>query len=150
LRTRRISVGFSCGKFVGKPRHIVSPRVVEVVVQEHGWKQAECEWGARGEPLDDLPGALIFFVRVGANEIGIELVGVSLGEEIGAAGEILQIEELIFFETMNGFDIALVGMRGWGDAHVLAVAESFGEGSFELAAVIGLPDQVTKRNAVVV
>jgi hypothetical protein len=73
--------------FVGKPRDIVSPFVVEVVIQEHGWKQAEFERRAGREPLDDLPGALIFFVRVGPRQVEVELVGVGLGQELAAAGE---------------------------------------------------------------
>jgi len=41
---------------LGKPRHIVSPWVIEVIIQEDGWKQAEFERSARSEALDDLPG----------------------------------------------------------------------------------------------
>jgi hypothetical protein len=47
---------------LGKPRHIVSPLVVEVVIQKDRWKQAKIERGTRSEPLDDLPGGEIFFV----------------------------------------------------------------------------------------
>ena len=45
--------------------------MVEVVVQEDGWEQAEfeCERGARREALDDLPGAAIILMRVGSDEI---------------------------------------------------------------------------------
>jgi len=81
-----------------------------VVIQEYRWKQAELERRAGSEPLDDLPRALIFFVRVGTDEIEIELIGVGLGEEVAAAGEVFQIEELVFFEAMHGFDVALIGV----------------------------------------
>ena len=92
----------------------------------------------------------MFFVRVGTSEVEVELVGVGFGEEIAAAGEVFQVEELVFFEAMNGFDIALVGVGGWGDADVLAVAESSGEIAFELAAIVGLPDQIAQRDAVAI
>jgi len=75
---------------------------------------------------------------------------VGLSEEVAAAGEVFQIEELVFFEAMNGFDVALVGVRRRRDAHVLAVAESFGEIAFELAAIVGLPDQIAERDAVAI
>ena len=72
------------------------------------------------------------------------------GEELAAAGEVFEVEELIFFQAMHGFHIALVGVRGGWDAHVLTVAEGFWEIAFELAAVIGLPDQVAQRDAVAI
>lgn len=105
---------------------------------------------ARSEPLDDLPRALIFFVGVGAHEIEVELVGVHLGEKIAAAGEIFQIEELVFFEAVNGFHVALVGVRGGRDAHVLAVPEGLGEIPLELSTVVGLPDQIAERDTVAI
>ena len=98
------------------------------------------EWRSGSEALDGLAGALIFFVGVGADEVEVELIGVGLGEKVAAAGEVFQIEELVFFEAMHGFDIALVGVRGGRDAGMLAVAESLGEIPLELAAVVGLPD----------
>src|SRR5579864_8247633 len=50
---------------LGKPRHIVSPLVLEVVIQKDRWKQAKIERGTRSEPLDDLPRGEIFFVGIG-------------------------------------------------------------------------------------
>ena len=50
-----------------------------------------------GKSLDDLPGALIFLVRVGADQIEVEPVRVGLGEEVTATGEVFQVEELAFF-----------------------------------------------------
>src|ERR1700690_3619497 len=73
-----------------------------------------------------------------------------LGEEISAAGERLQVKELVFFEAMNGFDIALEGMRSGRDADMLTIAEGFGEIAFEFPAVVGLPDQIAQRDAVAV
>ena len=108
------------------------------------------EGGAGGEAFDDLPGTLIFFVGIGPSEIEVELIGVSLGKEVAATGEVFQIEELVFFEAMDGFNVALVGVScGW-DAHVLAMAERFREVAFELAAIVGLPDQVAERDAVAI
>ena len=104
------------------PTHIVSPLWVEVVVQEDGTEKAEFQRGARSEPLEDLPGATVLLVRVGAYEVEVELVEGSLGQEIGAAGEGFQIEELIFDEAVDGLDIALIGVGGGRDALVLAVA----------------------------
>jgi len=75
---------------------------------------------------------------------------VNLGEEISAAGERLQVKEFVFFETMNGFDVALVGVSGRGDAHMLAVAEGFGEIASEFAAVFGLPDQIAETDSVAI
>src|SRR5947209_4163457 len=135
-------------KRLGKPRDIVSPGVIEVVIQEDRWKQAKFEGRARSEPLDDLPGAEIVFVRVGAHEVEVELVGVRFGEEVAPAGERFQVKELIFFEAMYGFDIALVSMRSRWDAHVLAVEQRRGEVAFELPAVVGLPNQIAQRDAI--
>src|SRR5712692_882959 len=51
---------------------------------------------------------------------------------------------------MHGFDVALVGVCGWWNAHVLAIAESGRKIAFELAAVVGLPDQIAQRDAVAI
>ncbi len=102
------------------------------------------------EPLDDLPGAEIFFVGVGAREVEVELIGVDLGQEVAAAGEGFQIEELVFFDPVHGFDIALIGVCRRRDTHMLAVSESLGEVAFEFAAVVGLPDQIAQRDAVAI
>src|SRR5207244_13061327 len=40
------------------------------------------------------------------------------------------------------------GVGGRWDAHMLAIAEGFGKIPFELAAVVGLPDQIAQRDAV--
>src|SRR5260370_20207981 len=133
---------------LGKSRDIVTPRVVEVVIQEYRWEQAECEWRARSEALDDLPGAQIFFMGVGSHKVEVELIGVHLSKEFATACELFQVEELVFFEAMNGFDVALVSVRGGGDAHMLTVAESCREIAFELAAVVGLPDPIAQRDSV--
>jgi hypothetical protein len=89
-------------------------------------------------------------VGVGADEIEIELVGVGFGEEVAAAGEVLEVKELVFFEAMDGFDVALIGVSGRRDADVLAAAESLGEVTFEFAAIVGLPDQIAQGNAVAI
>ena len=74
------------------------------------------------ELLDDLPGAEILFVGVEADEVEVELVGMSFGEEVAAAGEGFQIEELVFDQAVDGFDVALEGVGGRRDADMLAVA----------------------------
>ena len=105
------------------------------------------------ELLDDLPGAEVLFVGIGADEVEVELVGEGFGEEIAAAGERFQVEELIFDEAMDGFDIALESGSGGRNADMLAVAESGGEASGvataimtadELGAVVGLPDEIAQ------
>lgn len=135
---------------LGLPGQIVSPGVVQVIIQEDGRKQAEFQRRARSEAFDDLPGALIFFVGVGSDEIEVQLVGVRFGEEVTPAGEVFQIKELVFFQAMNGFDIARVGMRRRRNAHVLAGAQRLGKVAFELATVVGLPEQIAERYAVTV
>jgi hypothetical protein len=96
--------------------------VVEVIIQEYRWKQAELERPAGLELFDDLPGAEVLLVGVGADEVEVELVGEGFGQEVAAALERFEVEELIFDEAMDGFDIALEGVsRGW-NANVLAVA----------------------------
>ena len=73
-----------------------------------------------------------------------------LGEEISTAGERFQVKELVFFDAVHGFDIALVGVSSRRDAHMLAVAEGAGKGALEFTAVVGLPDQVTERDTVTI
>jgi hypothetical protein len=108
------------------------------------------ERGARREALDDLPGAKIIFVGVGTSEVEVQLVGVNFGQEVSSAGEVFEVEELVFFEAMNGFYIALIGMSGGRDADMLTVAEGLRKVAFEFAAVVGLPDQVAERDAVAI
>src|SRR6266850_348355 len=100
--------------------------------------------------LDDLPGALIFFVGVQAHQVEVELIRVDLGKEVSAASELFEIKELVFFEAVHGFDVALVGVRGGRDTHVLAVAEGRRKIAFELAAVVSLPDQIAQGDAVAI
>jgi len=106
----------------GKPRDIVSPGVIEVIIQEDRWKQAELKRPTWLELLDDLPGAEVLFVGIGADEVEVELVGEGFGEEVAAAGERFPIEEFIFHEAVNGFNIALEGGSGGRNADLLAVA----------------------------
>jgi hypothetical protein len=84
--------------------------LIETIVEEYGGKQAELERRAGGEPLVDLPGAEVLFVRVGPHEIEVKLVEGSLGQEVGAVGERFQVEELVFDEAMDGFDVGLIGV----------------------------------------
>jgi len=91
-----------------------------VIIQEDRWKQAELEGPARFELFDDLPGAEVLFVGVGAGEVEVELVGEGLARK--SPRLVNEIEELIFDEAVDGFDIALEGVSGGRDADVLAVA----------------------------
>jgi hypothetical protein len=75
---------------------------------------------------------------------------VYFGEELAAAGEVFEVKELVFFETVHGFHIALVGVRGGRDAHVFAVAEGCREVALELGAIVGLPDQIAQRDALAI
>ena len=97
-----------------------------------------------------MPRALIFLVRVGPHEIEVELIGVHFGEKVAAAGEVFEVEKLVFFEAMHRFHVALIGVGSRWDTHMLAIAEGFREVPSELAAVVGLPDQVARRDAVAI
>jgi len=66
------------------------------VIQEHERKQTEFERRTGSESLDDLPGVQGFFVRAGPHEIEVQLIGVHFGEEVGATGEVFQVEEFVF------------------------------------------------------
>jgi len=71
--------------------------------------------------VDDLPWGQASSVGVGADEVEVELVEGSLGQELGAAAEAFQVVELIFAQAVDGFDVTLVGMGSGRDA--LAKAE---------------------------
>ena len=45
---------------------------------------------------------------------------------------------------MHRLDVALVGVSSGRDAHVLAVDEGGGKVALELAAMVGLPDQIAQ------
>jgi hypothetical protein len=109
---------------------------VETIVEEDGGKQAEFERRAGSEPLDDLPGAEVLFVGVGPHEIEVELVEGSLGQEVGAVRERFQIEELVFDEAMDGFDVGLRGVGGGRDALVLRAEAGDGLGKAGARAVV--------------
>lgn len=92
-------------------------------------------------------------------EVEVELVGGDLGQELAAAAELLQIEELVFDQTVHGFHVTLPGVRARRDAHVLTVPQRGREagaaavavvGTDELTAVVGLPDQIAQLDTVAV
>jgi hypothetical protein len=68
------------------------------------------------------------------------------GEKAAPAGELFEV----FFEALHDFHVALIGVRGRRDAHMLAVAEGFRKIALEFAAVVGLPDQIAQRDAVAI
>ena len=121
-----------------------------MIIQEDRSKQAEFERRRGSEPLDNLQRAEIFLPGVGSYEVEVELVGVGVGQEVSPAGKVFDVEKLVFFKAVYGFHIALVGVRGGRDAHVLAVAEHFGKVAFELPALVNLPDQIAQRDAVAI
>lgn len=87
---------------------------------------------------------------VRTDEVEVELMGMDFGEKVSAAHKVFQIEERVLFEAMNGFHVALVGVRGGRDAHMLAVPESFGKVALELSTIVRLPDQIAERDTVTV
>ena len=90
---------------VGKPPHIVSPLSIEVVVKEYGWEQV------------------------------VELVGMNLGKEVATAGKVLWVKELVFFEAMHSFHVALKGMSCRRNSNVLTFTDSLEEVTVELASI---------------
>ena len=95
---------------------------------------------------------------VGSGEVAVELVTGSLGEELGTVAERFQVEELVFDAAVHGFDIALVGVSGGGNALVLGAEETDRSGEaiagavgvqrpHKLAAVVGLEDQMRQIDA---
>ena len=62
--------------------------------------------------LDDLPWGETSLVRVGSGQVEVELIERRLGQEVGAILESFQVEELVFDEAVDGFDVALVGGSG--------------------------------------
>ena len=123
---------------------------VETIIEEDGRKQADFEWQAGVELLDDLPWRTASFVRVGTSQVEVELIEGGFGEELGAGAKGFQVVELVFDEAMDSFHIALVGMSGRGDALALRAEVSDGAGEVraravglklaeEFAAVVGLP-----------
>ena len=108
--------------------------------------------------MDDLPGSETSLVRIGSGQVEVELMERNLGQELGAAGESFQVEELIFDEAVDGFDVGLIGVGAGRDALVLGAEEGDGGGEVraravglqladELAAVVGLPGDVAPVDA---
>ncbi len=137
---------------------IVSTLRVETIIQEDGRKQADLEGETRSELLDDLPGSEPLLVRVGPSQVEVELIERGLGQEVGTVVESFQVEELVFDEAMNGFDVGLIGVRGGRDALMLGAEVSDGGGEVrtravglefadELGAIVGLPSEVAEVDA---
>ena len=63
-----------------------------------------------GFDRQDLEWALPLLSAVGPDEIEVEPVGGDLAPEVGRAGEGFTVEELIFDEAVDGFDITLPGV----------------------------------------
>lgn len=138
------------------PRQIVSPLVIEIVIQKYGREETKIQGAAGFELVNDLPRAESCFVRIGPGQVEVVLVESGFGEELGAGGEGFQVIELVFDEAVNGFDIALEGVGGGRDALMLTIAESGGEAGAgavglkradEFSPVVGLPGQMREINA---
>jgi hypothetical protein len=87
--------------------------------------------------LDDLPWGETSFVGVGASQVEVELIERNLGQEVGAAAEGFQVEELVFDEAVDGLHVALIGVGGGRDALVLGAEVSDGGGE-ERPRAVGL------------
>jgi len=115
----------------------------------------ECSGQGRSGSQEDLERAAPFLAAIGANEIEVVPVGGDLGPEVLGAGEGLAVEELVFHEAMDGFDIALPGVALGRDVTVMGAQGADGgrQALFvlvfqELTAVIGLPGEGGERDAV--
>ncbi len=64
------------------------------MTQENRRQQAELEGPARLELLDDRPGTEILFVRIGADQIEVELVGEGRGDK---GAKVVETIPLSFF-----------------------------------------------------
>src|SRR5512135_3749067 len=60
--------------------------------------------------MEDLEGALPFLAAVGSHEVEVVPIGGDFGPELGGAGEGFAVEELVFDEAVDGFDVALPGI----------------------------------------
>jgi len=95
---------------------------------------------------DDLERGLLLFVTVRPGDIEVVPVKGEFLPEVVFGAEGFPVKELVFHETMNGFDITLPGMGFDGDV-VVAGTEDFDEGREpavlfmlqELGTVVGLP-----------
>lgn len=141
---------------VGMPRHIVFPPIIEIVIQKHRREQTKINGTTGFKLLNDLPGRKALFMGIRPGQVEVVLIERRLSQELGARSKRFQVIELIFDEAVNGFDVARVGGSGGRDARMLAVTEGGGEAGAgaiflkladELAAVIGLPGEVTEFNA---
>ena len=109
----------------------------------------------RSGGLEDLERALPFLAAVGPHEVEVVPVGSDFGPEVGGTGEGLAVEELIFDEAVDGFDVALPGVALGRDVTVVGAqgAHGGGEALFllvfeELRAIVGLPGQAGQIDSV--
>ena len=98
--------------------------------------------------LKDLKRALPFFAAIGPDEIEVEPVSGGLGPEVGGVSKRFAIEEFIFDEAVDGFDITLPGVTLGRDVAMRGTQGADGGGQSllvlvfeELGAVVSLPDQ---------
>ena len=86
----------------------------------------ECSGQGRSGSQKDLERALPFLAAIGPDEIEVVPVGGDLGPEVLGAGEGFAVEELVFHEAMDGFDIALPVVALGRDVTVIGVQGSDG------------------------
>jgi len=98
---------------------LVSRQCLETIIEEEGRKPADLEGEVWGERVDDLPWGKTSLVRIGTSPVEVELVEGSFGQEVSAAGEGFQVEELVFDQAVDSFDIGLIGVGAGRDAFVL-------------------------------
>ena len=61
-RSHSMAVGVGRRKRLGVPRHIVSPLVIEIVIQKHGREETKIKGPTGFKLLDDLPRRKTLFV----------------------------------------------------------------------------------------
>jgi len=87
-------------------------------IEEGGLPEGDAGIDIGGELTQQIEGGAIALVAVLSGDIEVAPVGCDFVEEVGAGAEGFPIEELVFTETMDGFDIAVVGVGGGGDEGV--------------------------------
>ena len=94
-------------------------RIAGEVLTEFGGK---VKWTPRGDGqiqlgialAEDLERSLPLLVTVGTGDVEVAPVGGDLDPELGATGNALAVEELVFLQSMDGFHVTLPGVGlGW-------------------------------------
>ena len=77
----------------------------------------ECAGQGGSLGLEDLEWAFPFFTPIGSEQIKVTPIGRDFGEEVVSVAELFEVEEFIFDQAVDSFDIALPGIAlGWNEA----------------------------------